>query len=119
MIQTDLFIPTPTPDQVAIRRRDRGIERALTHAEQERRNWLNLGLQAMNRFLGVRGNLPFLAEAFRVYAKQNHVPDPPDARAWGGVMTAAKREKLIESCGAERALTSNLSYKVLWKKKEE
>ena len=117
MIQADLFSPTPNPVQVAETRRDKGIQRGLTHAEQERLGWKLLALQALGRFLGERGDIPFLAEVFRIYARKNHVPDPPDARAWGAVMTAAKKEGMVESCGYAPALTSNLSPKVLWKRK--
>jgi hypothetical protein len=101
------------------RRRDDGIQRALDHAEQENRNWRESALLLLETFLLERGGIPFLAEAFRVYAKRSkRVPDPPDARAWGAVMTAAKKSGMIVACGAERALTSNLSFKVLWRKKE-
>ena len=110
MIQTSLF-------EQAEQRRDRGIKRGLTHAEQERLGWRLKALQVLGHFLSERRELPFLTEAFRMYARTKFVADPPDARAWGAVMRAAQKEGMIESCGAERALTSNLSYKVLWKRK--
>lgn len=115
--QFSMFESNPTPEKAAETRRDKGIKRGLTHAEQEKLGWTLLALQSLGHFLGERGDIPFLAEIFRVYAKQNHVPDPPDARAWGGVMRRAQKEGLISSCGAERALTSNCSFKVLWKKR--
>ena len=99
-------------------RRDSGIQSAIDHAEEVKKGWRRDALAVLEKFLGQRGSVEFLTEAFRVYAKQSGlIADPPDPRAWGGVMVAAKHVGLIESCGAERALTSNLSFKVLWRKK--
>jgi hypothetical protein len=114
--QAEMF--GPEAHQEAVERRDDGIARALEHAEQETPDWRVGAIRALECFLRERGNLPFLAEVFRVFATSNAlVEEPPDARAWGAVMTRAKKLGLVESCGAGRAITSNLSFKVLWKKK--
>jgi hypothetical protein len=117
--QVEMFGADPTPRQQAARRRDDGIARALDHAEKARRQWKQRALEALGAFLRER-ELPFLAETFRAFATATKgVEEPPDARAWGAVMQAGKRAGMIVSCGAERALTSNLSFKVLWKRKKE
>lgn len=113
--QAGLFeLPTHTRVE---QRRDASIEQGMTTAQKEMANWRRLAMTALRDFLAQRGEHPFLTEAFRMFARGHGVPDPPDARTWGGVMTAAKKEKLIESVGFDRALTSNLSPKVLWKRK--
>jgi hypothetical protein len=97
-------------------RRDDGMARAEQHAEAEIPKWKDLALDALCTFVSSRAN-PFLTEDFRVWTiATNACPQPPEPRAWGAVMSAAKARGLVTPCGTGRAATSNLSPKVLWQR---
>lgn len=96
-------------------RRDDGIERAVDHAEAVRAGWKKRARGYLLEYIAMHGrDAEFLAEAVREWAEVRGMDAPPDARAWGHVFIAAKREKVIKGVGVERAKSSNLSYKVLW-----
>lgn len=97
-------------------RRDDGISRAETHAERVTANWRDVAMTALEKYLSERGNLPFLAEEFIDWTRKQEVPQPPDARAWGSVFSAARRDEQIERIGTAAAATSNLSPKPLWRR---
>lgn len=99
----------------AIARRDEGISRAAEHAERVAEGW---GRRARGYLLEYIASKPrgttFLAEDVREFAEERGIDSPPDGRAWGHVMQAAKREGTIISRGYAPARSSNLSGKVLW-----
>lgn len=124
MVQGNLFdsIPDPPPPnshRAAAKRRDCGMKRALDHAQQERSNWCNLVIDGwLVRFLASHAE-PFLLEDFREWGEtlSDPLPKPPDGRAWGMVSSRADSRGLIVECGTRRAKSSNLSFKVLWRRK--
>src|SRR5262245_43916112 len=59
-----------------------------------------------------RGDPDF--EEVRDEARRAGLPEPTDGRAWGAVLQRARRAGLIEPAGTRKAVTSNLSPKVLW-----
>lgn len=93
-------------------RRDDGIERAGDHAGDR---WKRSARGYLLEFLTVRPST-FLAEDVRAFAELRGLETPPDGRAWGAVMQAAARERLIAKVGYAPARSSNLSPKVLWKR---
>lgn len=75
--------------------RDIGMAAALKHAEDVTSNWGSLALAWLEAFPGKE----FMTEDVRVWSHENGLEKPPSARAWGAVMTKAKKAGLIESIG--------------------
>lgn len=96
-------------------RREDGMRRAREHAEKITKSWRLIGMVALERFLGERKDKPFLAEEFVDWSKKNGVPQPPDGRAWGSVLSSARKLDIIVKAGVGLATTSNLSPKPLWR----
>ncbi len=93
----------------ARKRRDSGMAQAAAHAGDA---WAQLARHELLRFADAQRE-PWLAEAFiRWFTFTGH-PLPPDKRAFGAVITRAKRDGLIRECGASKA-TANCCYKPLW-----
>ena len=89
-IQLDLF---PTGQEL----RDIGIERAVDHANRVVENWSDKAYAFFLMFLD-RHQGQFMAEYVRA-AAAGIVPDPPDARAWGGILAKAAKDGKIKSLG--------------------
>jgi hypothetical protein len=99
----------------AERRRDRGIDRALTHAELVRLGWNLSADKLLDQFLLDRTpGCQFLAEELVAYALDSDLDEPPDPRAWGGVIRRAAKLGKIVRVGYARAASSNMSPKCLW-----
>lgn len=93
-------------------RRDDGIQRSGDHAGDR---WKRSARGYLLEFLTVRPS-PFLAEDVREFAEVRGLEAPPDGRAWGAVMRAAARDRLIDKVGYAPARSSNLSPKVQWRR---
>lgn len=79
-------------------RRDEGITRAVNHANQVERGWEDMAYEFfVNVFLKHQRG-PFMCEDYRASCK-GVVPDPPSLRAFGGIITKAKRRGLIKRIG--------------------
>lgn|GEM_PF-1228856 len=120
-VQPRLFNDLPPQPRLsrsaAADRREDGMRRARKHADKVKKSWRLLGMVALEKFIAERGVRPFLAEEFVEWCRGNNVPQPPDGRAWGAVMSSARRLEIIEKVGTALAATSNLSPKVLWRVK--
>lgn len=80
--------------------RDKGMRQALNHAERETPAWGDRAYEALKSFLDYHPSEYFFGENVREWAsEQELVPDPPHARAWGGVIAKAARSGLIEKQG--------------------
>jgi hypothetical protein len=115
--QTSLFNlghPPRLSRRDAADRRDDGMRRARKHAEKITQSWRLIAMVGLEKFLRERSD-PFLAEQFVDWSRKNGVPQPPDGRAWGAVLSSARRLEIIEKVGVGLATTSNLSPKPLWK----
>lgn len=101
--------------------RDCGIARAEASAEDHTPSWSARARVILEEFLQVRSGV-FLAEDLRKFAyEQCGLPVPPSDRAWGGVMTRAYKEGIIEKRGYSqvsnvKAHRANVS---VWSKKEQ
>jgi hypothetical protein len=95
-------------------RRDKGIHDSADHAGGD---WIEEAVGYLEQYT-VNARAPFLGEQVRAWAEGQGLAAPPDGRAWGAVMQAGRRRKLIVSCGYAPAKSSNLSPKVLWHKVE-
>ncbi len=78
----------------------KGINKAMDNANNENDMW---SAKAYNFLLHyIRNNSkPFLAEDVRKLS-EGIVPQPPSARAWGGIMVMAKNNNMIESVGYKK-----------------
>jgi hypothetical protein len=106
MQQPDLF-------EEARARRDLGIERAATHANQVVAAWVDMAVDSLRVYS--RTHEEFLTEDVREIAYALGLPQPPDGRAWGQVMRRGQREGVVERCGYAPAHSSNCSPKVKWR----
>ena len=77
--------------------RDAGIEQATDNAEAAAPGWADQALDYVKWFAkqGVR----FKAEHVRDYATRQGLPNPPHARAWGGVIRRAATMGMIKRVG--------------------
>jgi len=84
--------------------RDDGMKRAIDHADAVIEDW---GVRAMNILLIYVGAMASgdhtICEDIRQYAEIRGLPNPPDKRAWGSVMTCASRRKVLRSVGYAKA----------------
>jgi hypothetical protein len=91
-------------------------DRAEAGADQGERKivcWIKKALELMKQYLSKRRGAPFMADDFVLWMKYR-IEDPPDPRAWGHVMRAAKRKGLIKGIGYAPSKSSNGSPKVQW-----
>jgi hypothetical protein len=80
--------------------RDQGMRQAMSHAEAETPAWGDMAYDALKAFLDHHPNEYFFGENVREWASaQELLPDPPHARAWGGVIARGARSGLIVKHG--------------------
>lgn len=94
--------------------RARGELGAARAANRAGEGWKIAALAAVEAYCIAHPGETFMAEQIREWA--THVPPPPDGRAWGHVMQAARRYGIIEAAGYAPAVSSNGSPKVLWRR---
>jgi len=100
--------------QDAIEKRDLGIHRAVEGAKNDDPHWFDSAYYGLILYT-VHHEDPFLTEDVREWCEQRgYVLPPANARAWGAVMQAAAKHKVIQKIGFGLAKSSNLSPKVLW-----
>jgi len=78
--------------------RDAGIKQAIDHAESYSEGWTKLAYEKLLEFLAIHEG-SFLAEEFRHFAENNGLESPPNARAYGAIITRASREEKIRKAG--------------------
>lgn len=76
--------------------RDKGIAKAVKHAEDTNHEWSKKALDFL--YLYARAHDHFSGEMVRVEAK-GIVPDPPSLRAWGSVLLSGARRGWIRQVG--------------------
>ena len=94
---TDDQIPMPLSGSVL---RDRGIARAEDHAETEAPGWKDSALDMLRRYVREVGGR-FQAEDVREFGRIQCLDEPPNSRAWGGVIVKAKKLGIIQFAGYE------------------
>ncbi len=77
--------------------RDAGIEQATENAENAAPGWADQALDYVKWF--AKQGYEFRAEHVRDYATKQGLPNPPHARAWGGVIRRAATLGLIHRTG--------------------
>lgn len=97
-------------EQAARKRRDKGITTSILHADRQARDWPERTFALLLMYAGTEED-PWTVEQFREWAKKRGLPDPPDLRAFGGVVFRAKRLGMIRRVGVAPTVSSNLSLK--------
>jgi len=88
----DIQKPKPTGELL----RDRGIKKALDHAEEIHDQWSKTALDFL--YLYARNHRRFSGEMVRLGAK-GIVSDPPSLRAWGAILLQGARKGWIKQIG--------------------
>lgn len=78
---------------VDVERRDDGIARALDHADRVYEEWRVLAGDFLLAYAS-SNDQGFMTQEV-VLASEGHVPEPPDRRAWGGVVAGAVKRGVI------------------------
>lgn len=94
VIQQDLFTGTEL--------RDRGIEKAVDHANQEVENWSEEAYRFLKNFIEASKQsrvYTFMTEQARKESAYFNIKEPPSCRAWGGIVLRAAKEGLIRKVG--------------------
>ncbi len=90
------FFETSEPNPTGAVLRDRGIKKALDHAESLHICWQAKALDFL--YLYARDHHRFSGEMVRLEAKGT-VPDSPSARAWGSILlTGARKGWIRQAC---------------------
>jgi hypothetical protein len=80
--------------------RDRGIERAVEHADAVETGWSDVAYAHLQVFLlKLPTGAKVTGEQIREHAEKEGLRIPPDKRAWGAVMMKACRAGLIRKVG--------------------
>ena len=97
--------------------RDRGMATAASHADRVAPGWTVDALAFFIDFIATT-NAPFMTEDVRIAAENSGLETPPDRRAWGLVVTAAVKRKLIKRIGygPQRAVGCHMAPKTIWKR---
>jgi hypothetical protein len=98
--------------------RDKGIETAITHADQVCENWSEIAYGKLKEFLTIFSD-PFQAEEVRSYAAvDDSFPMPEHERAWGGIFRKAAFNGLIKQIGFEKtkSVKSHRTPSAVWQK---
>ena len=96
MEQMNLF-NTPKPSKLVSGEelKAKGMGLAIDNAEKVYDGWKERALEFITLYPGNK----FMAEDIREYAYSKGLPRPPSERAWGSVISAAKKRGLITHCG--------------------
>jgi len=79
-----------------IKLRNKGIQKAINHADEIIPNWSDSAFNYLKKY--IKSHKQFMAEDVRI-ASRKFIPEPPSARAWGGVIIRANKLGLIKHIG--------------------
>ncbi len=82
--------------------RDAGMARATASADDAHANWSATAYFTLRAFVRHREHA-FTAENVRAFATEKGLPEAPDNRAWGSILTRAAKEGLIRKTGYRQA----------------
>jgi hypothetical protein len=103
----------------AIEQRDKGIERAVSHAGKKSPGWIDDAYDMFKDWLtGWPVGFRFTIESFRQIASIRGLPDPPHNRAFGGLAVRARNNKLIKAAGTVQVenVKAHRCYCTQWEK---
>jgi hypothetical protein len=102
MIQTSINFDV----KAARERRDDGMKRAMDHAERIERGWKEMAYDFLVNVFIKHHHGRFMTEQVRA-ACAGVVPEPPSARAWGGIIRKAVLAGLIHQVGFDKVKNKN------------
>lgn len=103
--------PPPTGRDLA----DKGIKRAVSHAEQIQERWRVTALEFL--YFYIQRNDRFQVEDVRKAAK-GIIPEPPSLRAWGGIIRSAAARGWVRQVGIEpvQNATAHCANAAVWQR---
>lgn len=95
--------------------RDRGIERAIIHANEMEEGWSERAFILLKEY--IKNNTEFLAEDFREWSKDRLI-QPAHNRAFGGIFFRARKQNLIKriNCIPVKNPKAHRCLATLWRK---
>jgi hypothetical protein len=87
--------------KTGIQLRDAGMQLALFNAEDKVPGWAASAMAFLEQFIKRYPQLKFQTEDVRRWAYLNGLKNPPNERAWGSVISSAKKDGLIQFVGYE------------------
>ncbi len=102
------------PDNEGAHRRDKGIKRAIQHAEKINDGWQDKALEWLYNY--ARNHHEFQIEDVRM-ASKGIIPEGCHGRAWGGIARKAAAMGWISKMGTDPVSnpTAHCAYAVRWK----
>lgn len=76
--------------------RDSGMKRVLDNADEQIPQWSHFAYNFLLTY--IKDNKEFMVEEVRL-ASEDHIPPPPSARAWGGIIVKAVKSGLVRRSG--------------------
>lgn len=108
-----LFDPPVPPPRPPVRDYHEPAEAAARAAGAE---WKDRAIDALRAFIATIGDSDFINEDVVAWAdKERGLPAPPDGRAWGAVISSARRSGLIRATG-RFLYGKSASPKTVWKR---
>ena len=79
--------------------RDEGIATATESAERANPSWAETAFTYLQQWLRLKGSTRFQSEELVKWAHEVGLVEPPNKKAWGGVIQKASRKQLITRVG--------------------
>ena len=98
--------------------RDKGIKRAIDHANEVNDRWSEKVYGLLKDYLKANG-APFQSEDFR-HSIMGLIVDPPHNRAFGGIMKRAAAEGLIKRVGTApvKNVNAHIAFATVWQRNQ-
>lgn len=118
MTQLQLFGLQQPKIPANIARRDRGIRRAMSHANQVAKDWNEHAVALIVQY-AEQTEQPFMGEDVRAWAF-GKIAEPPHVNAWGGAFIKAARAGLIVKVGYNQTANKQAHARVsaMWRRKD-
>lgn len=96
--------------------RDKGMAKAITHADEVNPSWSERAYEHFKTFVGLQTK-PFLIEDFREWVK-DMIESPPSLRSFGALTMKAAREGLIKQVGYTKVKNAraHMANCAVWKR---
>lgn len=116
MEQINLFDRKVTSEPTGSQLRNKGISKAVSHANDvhpEPEKWIDQAERFIKRW--IKSDVPFTVEQ-AVEASWQVIPQPPTSKAWAGVILRLKRQGHVKALGIVKATkaTSHAGYITQW-----
>ena len=100
----------------ACKARDKGIQKAVDHADRVHKEWSEKAYEFLRIFLRHNRN-GFMVEDVR-NASKGVVPEPPSKRAWGWVIKRAAASGLVRKIGIQsvKNVNAHRANAAVWKR---